>query len=192
MLARFAAAHPEVTIDLRLDDRYLDLASVGLDLAFRLGHFDQASLKVRRLGEFRSVLVASPHYLARFGTPTTPEELSDHVCIVDTNRRNPRRWTFYKDGKETVTNVNGRFHINSASAAVELAIGGLGMAFVPSFALRGAIATGDLVALLDDYKSESAPVGAVYLEGRTLPRKVRTLIDFAFDDIKTANPMLAA
>jgi DNA-binding transcriptional LysR family regulator len=62
---------------------------------------------------------------------------------------------------------------------------------VPSFALRGAIATGDLAALLDDYKSESAPVGAAYLEGRTLPRKVRTLIDFAFDDIKASNPMLA-
>tara|TARA_A100000171_G_scaffold36493_1_gene35205 strand:- start:376 stop:642 length:267 start_codon:yes stop_codon:yes gene_type:complete len=87
--------------------------------------------------------------------------------------------------------VSGRFQVNSASAAVDLAIGGLGIAFVPSFALRGAITTGDLVALLDDYKSESAPVGAVYLEGRTLPRKVRTLIDFAFDDIKASKPMLA-
>jgi len=191
MLARFVAAHPEVTIDLRLDDKYLDLASVGLDLAFRLGHFDQASLKVRRLGEFRSVLVASPDYLARYGTPATPEDLSYHACIVDMNRRNPRRWMFRKDGSETIANVTGRFQVNSASAAVDLAIGGLGMAFVPSFALHGAIATGDLAALLDDYKSESAPVGAVYLEGRTLPRKVRTLIDFAFDDIKSANPMLA-
>lgn len=107
------------------------------------------------------------------------------------NRRNPRRWMFRKDGSETIANVTGRFQVNSASAAVDLAIGGLGMAFVPSFALHGAIATGDLAALLDDYKSESAPVGAVYLEGRTLPRKVRTLIDFAFDDIKSANPMLA-
>ena len=77
MLARFVAAHPEVTIDLRLDDKYLDLASVGLDLAFRLGHFDQSSLKVRRLGEFHSVLVASPHYLSRYGTPTTPEDLAN-------------------------------------------------------------------------------------------------------------------
>lgn len=185
MLARFAAAHPAVSIDLRLNDRYLDLAAEGLDLTFRIGHFDQASLKVRRLGEFRSILVASPDYLARHGTPKTPEELSGHACIVDTNRRAPRRWRFRKDGVQTVASVTGRFHVNSASAAVELAVGGLGLAYVPSFALRGALDAGDLVALLDDHQSESGPVGAVYLEGRTLPRKVRALIDFAVEDIRS-------
>lgn len=187
MLVRFAATHPAVSIDLRLNDRYLDLAAEGLDLAFRLGHFDQASLKVRRLGEFRSVLVAGPDYLARYGMPKTPEDLANHACIVDTNRRHPRRWMFRKDGQETAANVAGRFHVNSASAAVELATGGLGMAFVPSFALGGAVKEGDLVTLLDEYQSESSPIGAVYLEGRTLPRKVRALIDFAADDIKASN-----
>ena len=191
MLARFAAAHPEVSVDLRLDDRYLDLASEGLDLTFRLGHFDQASLKVRRLGEFRSVLVASPDYLARYGTPATPEDLSNHACIVDMNRRNPRRWMFRKDGSETIANVTGRFHVNSASAAVALATSGIGLAYVPSFALRGAVKSGDLIALFDEYRSESGPVGAAYLEGRTLPRKVRALIDFALNDIKSLNPLQA-
>ncbi len=189
MLARFAAAHPAVLIDLRLNDRYLDLAAEGLDLTFRLGHFDQASLKVRRLGEFRSVLVASRDYLSRHGAPKAPEELSNHACIVDTNRRNPRRWMFHKDGVETIVNVTGRFHVNSATAAVELAADGLGLAYVPSFALRGTLNDGELVTLLDEYQCESGSVGAVYLEGRTLPRKVRALIDFALDDIKTASLM---
>lgn len=187
LLARFADAHPAVSIDLRLNDRYLDLAAEGLDLTFRLGHFDQASLKVRRLGEYRSLLVASPDYLAQHGAPRTPKEVSSHACIVDTNRRNPHRWIFHKDGSETIANVTGRFHVNSASAAVELATCGRGIAYVPSFALRGAIKTGDLVTLLDDYRSESGPVGAAYLEGRTLPRKVRALIDFALNDIKSLN-----
>ena len=92
-----------------------------------------------------------------------------------------------KDGVETAAKVTGRFQVNSASAAVELATGGLGMAFVPSFALGGAVKEGDLVTLLDEYQSESSPIGAVYLEGRTLPRKVRALIDFAADDIKASN-----
>ncbi|MDE0591206.1 LysR family transcriptional regulator [Halocynthiibacter sp. C4] len=176
VLARFAAQHPAISIDLRLNDRYLDLAAEGLDLTFRLGHFDQASLKVRRLGEFRSVLVASPDYLARHGAPSTPTELSNHACIVDTNRRNPRRWVLRKDGSEIVANVTGRFQVNSASAAVELATNGLGIAYVPNFALREAVKEGDLVTLLEKYQSESSPIGAVYLEGRTLPRKCRVAL----------------
>lgn len=184
LLGRFAKAHPAVSIDLRLNDRYLDLAAEGLDLAFRLGHFDQASLKVRRLGEFRSVLVASPDYLAAQGTPTTPHDLSEHTCIVDTNRRNPRRWLFRDHGDEVIANVSGRFLVNSASAAVDLARMGLGLAYVPRFALRSALGAGDLVQVLGDYEAETGPVGLVYLEGRTLPRKVRALIDFAINDIK--------
>lgn len=190
MLARFASAHPDISIDLRFDDRFLDIAAEGIDLSFRLGHFDQASLKVRRLGEFRSVLVASPDYLEQHGTPAAPEELSEHACIVDTNRRNPRRWMFLKDGTETVVTVKGRFQVNSASAAIALATKGLGIAYVPSFALTDALAEGHVVTLLNETRSESSPIGAVYLEGRTLPRKVRALIDFALDDVRATNMML--
>ncbi|WP_112324310.1 LysR family transcriptional regulator [Oceanibium sediminis] len=187
MLGRFSVVHPALSIDLRLNDRYQDLAAEGLDLAFRLGHFDQASLKVRRLGMFGSVLVASPDYLERHGTPKAPEDLSGHACIVDTNRRNPRRWVFRKDGKETAVTVTGRFQVNSASAAVDLAVDGVGLAYVPSFALRGNVEAGHLVLLVEDYTSESAPVGAVYLEGRAIPRKVRALIDFAAEDFKRSS-----
>lgn len=184
MLGRFTKAHPAVSVDLRLNDRFLDLAAEGLDLAFRLGHFDQASLKVRRLGTFDSILVASPDYLRRHGLPKTPHEISEHACIVDTNRRNPRRWVFHDDGKEIVVSVSGRFLVNSAKAAVELARMGIGLAYVPRFAIDGALETKDLVPLLQGYQTETGPVGAVYLEGRALPRKVRSLIDFAVDDMR--------
>lgn len=184
MLGRFAGAHPGLTLDLRLNDRYVDLAAEGIDVAFRLGHFDLSSLKVRRLGRFESVLVASPDYVAKKGKPGSPLELSDHDCIVDTNRRNPRRWAFTRGEAEIVAEVSGRFQVNSASAAAGLARSGLGIAYVPRFAVQALIAAGHLVRLLDGYLGESAPVGAVYLEGRTLPRKVRALIDFAVEDIR--------
>lgn len=184
MLGRFAEANPGLTLDLRLSDRYADLASEGIDLAFRLGRFDLTSLRVRRLGAFRSIVVASPGYIARHGAPRTPAELSAHACIVDTNRRSPRRWTFEHAGTELVASVAGRFQVNSARGAVELASRGLGIAYIPHFALRGAIGAGRLVQLLDGYAGESAPLGAVYLEGRSLPRKVRALIDFAAADIR--------
>ncbi|MEW9922228.1 LysR family transcriptional regulator [Marimonas sp. MJW-29] len=184
MLARFAKGHPGITIDLRLSDAFSDLAAEGIDLAFRIGRVDMASLKVRRLGSFQSLPVASPDYLAQAGSPATPHDLSEHSCIVDTNRRNPKRWAFDHDGTEVVAQIEGRFHVNSASAAVNLASMGLGIAYVPSFALREALDEGHLEPILESFAGESGDIAAVYLEGRTLPRKVRTLIDFAVEDIK--------
>lgn len=183
MLARFAEGHPGITFDLRLSDTFSDLAAEGIDLAFRIGRFDMASLKVRRLGTFESLPVASPAYVARAGQPETPAELSKHSCIVDTNRRNPLRWGFYRNGTEIASQIAGRFHVNSASAAVDLARRGLGIAYVPSFALTDALASRSLIRLLDSYDTESGDIAAVYLEGRTLPHKVRALIDFAVQDM---------
>lgn len=186
MLGRFAAANPELTVDLRLDDRYVDLAAAGIDLAIRIGRSDMLSLKTRKLGMFRTVAVASPEYLARNGTPGAPEDLEAHACIVDTNRRNPRRWTFRDGATEHGVAIQGRFRVNSARAAVHLATAGLGIANVPRFALGGALEDGSLVPVLDPYTGETGPVSAVYLEGRTLPRKIRALIDFAAEDIVSA------
>ncbi|MCE8536931.1 LysR family transcriptional regulator [Ruegeria pomeroyi] len=186
MLARFSELHPGITIDLRLSDAFSDLAAEGIDLAFRIGRFDIASLKVRRLGTFQSLPVASPAYVARAGLPETPNDLSEHSCIVDTNRRNPRRWVFDHNDAQVVAQVEGRFHVNSASAAVDLARRGLGIAYVPSFALRGALDCGELVRLFESHTGERGDVAAVYLEGRTLPRKVRALIDFAVVDFGNA------
>ena len=185
MLGRFAQTHPDLTVDLRLSDRYADLAREGIDLAFRIGHFDMASLKVRRLGSFQSVLVASPDYLARRGVPNRPSDLASHDCIIDTNRRNPRHWAFENNSSTQTIAVQGRVQVNSARAAVELASRGLGIAYAPRFALREAVDAGALVPILADNAGERSLLGAVYLEGRTLPRKVRTLIDFAIEDIQS-------
>ncbi|WP_075997436.1 LysR family transcriptional regulator [Salaquimonas pukyongi] len=187
MLGRFAQEHPDLTVDLRLNDSYIDLATDGIDLAFRMGRSDRLSVMTRKLCTFRSLVVASPDYIARHGTPLTPDDLSNHICIVDTNRRSPRSWIFEHNDTEVVANVRGRFHVNSAHAVVELAIMGMGIAFVPRFALHDAIEAGELVQLLDGYVGRSNPLSAVYLEGRALPRKVRALIDFAVKDIRMAD-----
>ncbi|MEZ5658148.1 MAG: LysR family transcriptional regulator [Burkholderiaceae bacterium] len=184
MLGRFAQAHPGLALDVRFDDRYVDLARDGIDLAFRIGGFDQSTLKVRRLGSLLSVLVASPAYLAEHGAPNAPADLAHHICIVDTNRRDARRWVFKKAGSRREANVQGRFLVNSARAATALALQGLGITYVPRFVLDGALESGALVRLLPDYAGEGAALGAVYLEGRTMPRKVRALIDFAAQDIR--------
>lgn len=187
MLGRFATRNPGLSFDLRLNDRYADLASEGIDVAFRIGRSEMLSLKARKLGEFRSMVVASPAYIAAHGAPETPAALADHPCIVDTNRRTPRRWTFYDMDTEHVATIQGRFHVNSASAAVALASAGHGIAYAPRFALCDALADGSLVPVMERFHCERGPISAVYLEGRALPRKIRALIDFAVTDIQAAD-----
>lgn len=187
MLGRFAEANPGLSIDLRLTDSFADLARDGIDLAIRIGRSEMLSLKTRRLGRFRTLAVASPAYIARHGQPQHPEALAGHACIVDTNRRLPRRWTFHDGARELPVAVEGRFAVNSASAAVALAEAGLGIANVPRFALCGAVEAGRLVPLFPTLAGEEGPVSAVYLEGRALPRKTRALIDFAADDLRRAD-----
>lgn len=186
MLGRFGCAHPELTLDLRLDDRYVDLAAEGIDVAFRIGRTETLSIKSRKLGVLQSCLAASPEYIAANGKPETPDDLRNHVCILDSNRRNPGKWTFRQSGGEAEVSVTGRFHVNSARGAVALATLGRGVVYSPRFAVSEALEVGQLVSLLDDYVGENIPVSAVYLEGRVLPRKVRALIDFAQADIRSA------
>lgn len=189
MLARFAARNPGLTFDIRLSDGFVDLAGDGIDLAFRIGRSDMLSLKARKLGEIRSIAVASPEYLAQHGAPAEPSDLAKHDCILDTNRRTPRRWTFYRQGEEIGAEVKGRFQVNSARAAVELAADGLGICYTPRFALNDELETGALVPVLQDFQGLAVEINAVYLEGRALPRKIRALIDFAVEDIRRSGTL---
>lgn len=187
MLGRFATQNPELSIDLRLDDSFADLASEGIDVAFRIGRSDMQSIKSRKLGETHVIVVASPDYIAKNGAPGSPEELRGHDCILDTNRRNPRRWTFRKGVDERSVDVQGRFLVNSARGAVDLALAGMGICYAPRFALGDLLGSGRLVSVLNDFEGASTAVSAVYLEGRVLPRKVRALIDFAVGDIRSTH-----
>lgn len=184
LLARFAAPHPDLVIDLRLDDDYADLATGGVDLAFRVGDAATSSLKRRRLGVLGSMVVASPAYLAAHPAPVHPEDLRLHACLVDTNRADPGRWQFRRDGQDFAVPVRGRFMVNSARAARDLAEAGHGIAYCPRFVLPDALAEGRLVPLLPGYDCATHALHAVYLEGRSLPRKLRALIDFAVADMR--------
>ena len=158
MLHRFAQQNPELKFDLRLHDRQTDLATEGIDVAFRIGQSEMLSLKARKLGEIRSALVASPAYIASHGAPETPEALAAHSCIVDTNRRRPRQWLLRHGTAEHDVSVEGRVHVNSARAAVELAFAGLGIAYAPRFAMRSrqAVSCGSWRLMLERY-GQSAP-----------------------------------
>ena len=186
LLSRFAALHPELTIDLRVKDAYVDLATEGIDLAFRVGTPVVSSLKVRKLGVLTSSIVASPDYLSKNPAPCTPGDLNDHVCILDTNRRGTR-WVFMDGSHEIVITPPRRFMVNSARIARDWAIAGCGIVLCPDFVLAQEIAEGRLVRLLENYDKQTLAFNVIYLEGNVQPRKVRALIDFALEDVQESD-----
>jgi len=187
LLSRFVARHPEITIDLHLDDSHRDLATEGFDLAFRIGTPEISSLKVRKLGMITSQVVASPEYLEKHGIPRTPEELDHHLCIIDSNRRD-LRWVFNDGQKEIIINPTRRFMVNSARVARDWAIDGNGIVLCPDFIMTQDIAAGRLVPILEGYQTRTHTFNVIYLEGHILPRKVRALIDFAREDATKTKP----
>lgn len=176
-LASFQAAHPDLTIDLRLNDRYVDLAGEGFDLAIRIGTLEASSLVARRLGTTDLVAVASPAYVARFGAPCTPEDLTQHRCIRDSNYRAGGAWPFDVNGKIRRQAVNGPFLVNSATAVRALALRGEGIALCPDYAVGPDIAAGRLVHLLRPYPSGTLSIHAVFAEARHMPARTRAAID---------------
>lgn len=184
MASRFAALHPDLAIDLQLNDRHVDLAAQGIDVAFRIGAPDLQTYKVRRLGAVRTAVVAAPDYIARLGAPARPEDLGRYGCIVDTNRRDPFHWTFTRDGEEVQVAIHGRISVNSARVAGDFAIDGFGIALCPRFMVEEEIRSGQLITLLDGYEPAGFALNILYLGGRTMPRKLRALIDFAIADAR--------
>ena len=188
LIRRFSELHPELIIDLRLNDANVDLATEGFDLAFRIGTPEVSSLKVRRLGVIKSHVVASPEYLAKHGTPESPRDLNRHLCIMDTNRRDASRWVFIDGAKEIIFSPSRHLMVNSAKVARDWALASSGVAFCPGFVLSRDLSAGHLVPLLENYETESHPLSVVYLQGNVLPRKVRAMIDFALEDIQEFCP----
>lgn len=181
LLSEFRVRHPEVSVTLRLNDRYVDLAEEGVDLAVRIGRLEASSLIARRLGTTELWAVASPAYLARAGRPASPERLRDHACIRDLNFRAGRDWPFWVDGTERRVPVDGAFAVNSATATRALAIAGEGIALCPDYAVAGDVAEGRLERLLTDYPSSTLAIHAIWLDARHMPRRARVLVDFLAD-----------
>jgi len=181
LLRRFRALHPLVRVDLRLSDRFVDLASEGIDLAIRIGRLDNSALIARKLGQVRLLLVAAPGYLAARGTPGALADLAAHDCIRDTNLREGA-WTLAEQGHLQRIVVNGPWAVNSPRAACDLALAAEGIALSPDYMVRDALARGDLVQVLCASAAPALDIHAVHLTQRRLARRTRALLDFVARD----------
>lgn len=178
-IAAFVARHAQVRVDVELSDRAVDLVDEGIDLAVRIGAIRSQFLVARRIGSTTLVCCASPGYLARHGTPRTPEDLSRHACLTYEYAPVRNQWRFASpDGSERAVRVAGPIHANNGRMLVALAAQGAGIALEPDFIVAPEVADGRLVPLLDDWTPPAIPVHAAYPSRRHLSAKVRAFVDF--------------
>lgn len=178
LLPAFFAQYPEIRVELELSDRFVDLVAERYDLAVRIGRLGDSSLVAKRLGPSRLVACAAPAYLARRGTPRTPEDLAEHECISSTLVDHRREWHFRGPEGERTAAVSGSFRANHGGAMRAAAVAGVGLAVLPTFLIEDELAEGSLVTVLDDYELPAIDIYAVHPPGPHVPPKVRAFIDF--------------
>jgi DNA-binding transcriptional LysR family regulator len=180
LLCEFTRRHPLVTVELGLNDRLVDLADEGWDLAIRIGSLINSSLISRRIASCRTTVCAAASYLAARGTPRTIYSLAEHNCLGYTlsNLTGVDRWAFGAKG-DTVAIVSGNLRTNNGEALRTAAIAGQGLAYLPTFIVADDLRAGTLVALpLDEPTVEFGGIYAVFLPDRHPAAKVRAFIDF--------------
>lgn len=177
-LVRFATDHPRVELDIAFDDKMVDLARGGFDLAIRIGNLPDSSLVARRLAPVRMVALASPDYLAEHGRPVHPRDLADHHALVYANAGSADPWRFkVGDGWEKVRG-KPRLRADNGDMLRAAACAGMGIVLLPTFIAAPAIGSGALEILLRDFPVEDSALHAVMPPGRAATARIRALVDF--------------
>ncbi len=178
-LPDFLALYPEVSVDVTMNDRFVDLVEEGFDVAVRIGTLDDSSLIARRLAPIRRVVCASPAYFQAHGVPQSPDDLKAHECLCNSNIASAHEWRFMApDGKPWPVTVKGRLSVNNGDALRVAALKGLGLTNLPTFIVGGDLQAGTLTTVLDEFIPQDMALNAVYPHARHLSPKVRAFVDF--------------
>jgi DNA-binding transcriptional LysR family regulator len=188
----FLKAYPDIDIRMVLADRVVNLLEDPVDLAVRIGALPDSSLVASRVGSIRRVVCGSPAYFAARGTPRSPGEVGMHDCITFDGLASADAWTFTTGKSNATVAIHSRFIVNTAEAAIDAAIAGVGITRVLSYQIADALRTGALAIVLEDFEPEPWPVSLVYAGQGLLPLKLRAFIDFAAPRLKTGFPSSTA
>lgn len=179
LVAAFSARYPDIVVDLALGDEVVDILAGQADVAIRFGQLADSPLSARPIGVTGQVVVASPAYLARHGTPQVPEDLLAHNCLRFNFRRALPDWPFVRDGQAFALKISGNIECNSGEALALLAREGAGIARIGEFSVAEDLRSGALVPLLEAWNpGDLEPIHAVFVGGSTMPARVRVFVDF--------------
>jgi DNA-binding transcriptional LysR family regulator len=179
-LAEFRRLHPQLQVDLVINDQVSDLIAERFDLAIRIGWLRDSSLRATRLGSFRQLVMATPGYIAEHGLPRRPEELATHPWIAMSTLVAPLRWTFTRGGTRRTVRMTQAMQANNAAAIRALVLSGAGVSVLPDYLVQDDIQPSRLQVLLAQYRLPEGGIHAVYPDPQP-PAKVRVFIDFMRD-----------
>ncbi|MEO8626478.1 MAG: LysR substrate-binding domain-containing protein [Betaproteobacteria bacterium] len=180
-LPEFLARYPEVSIDMIITDRFVDLAEEGYDLAIRIAKDPGQNLVARKLAGVNRKLCATPEYFARRGVPRTPDDLVEHNCLTYTYFNPQDPWRFQGPSGDISVRASGNLRLNDDEALSQAVLGGLGVALLPTFIIGQELQNGRLQSVLSEYVAMEREIYTVYLRNRHLSAKVRAFIDFLVD-----------
>lgn len=185
LLGKFATLYPHILVDIAVTDTLVDVAAGQADVAIRFGPLADSSLMARKVGETRRVIVASPDYLARHGTPQVPEDLHGHNCLNFNFRRAEPVWPFRRDGQDFALSVKGNIEANNGETLGQLAAAGVGIARIGAFGVVQELAEGRLVPILEEFNPEDIElIHAVFVGGASTPARVRVFVDFLAENLR--------
>ena len=178
MLPDFLRRHPQLSIELQMSNRFVDLIEEGYELAIRVGTLRDSRLAARKLGANRRILVAAPAYLREHGAPSHPRGFAQRACLVLDIGERPDHWALQSKSARHTVRVSGPLQSNNVLALRTACVAGLGIALLPRFALGEQLAQGVLVPVLPRWQSAEQGIYAVYPSHRFIPAKVRAFVDF--------------
>lgn len=185
-VADFCNQHPDLSVDMNLDNRFVDLVEEGYDLVIRTGYLDDSSLIARHIIDSQWVVVASPDYIEQHGRPFTPLELQQHNCLKYTYQTTgATEWEFKGIEGNYIVKVNGNFATDNAGALRRAALSGHGIVYVPSILVYNDIQQGDLIELFPDLVGKKLGIYAVYPFTKQPPKKIQLLIEQIRDAYNT-------
>ena len=178
LLPSFLAEHREVSVNLNLNDRVVDVIGEGVDVAIRIASLSDSSLVGVKLADNQRVLVASPAYLKRHGTPATLADLARHNCLAMSSEGSQRGWTFRDNGKTVTLKVAGNMVCNDGAVLHDWALAGKGLAWRSMWEVDAEIEAGRLTTVLDRFSAPGNDIHAVFAQRRHLPLRIRVFVDF--------------
>lgn len=177
-LPKFIELHPNLHVEIEFEDKRVDLVAEGYDLALRIGYMQDSSLVARKISCSPMYFVASPSYLESRGTPLTPDDLEYHQGLLYKSSLNQVHWQSTKANQVQRYKIQPKVVSNNGIALLEMMKAGLGISNSPGFFVKEALASGELVEILSEYKQKPLDIYVVYPNRRHLPAKVRAFIEF--------------
>jgi DNA-binding transcriptional LysR family regulator len=177
-LPEFLARHPELEMEVVLDDRNIDLVQEGIDVALRMGQLSDSSLTARRIASGRHVVVGTPAYFERTGRPAAPGDLAAHQAVIYDQKAGGRDWTFQRDDAEIAVTLKGRLRVSAAEGVRAAVLANAGIAVASEWMFSPEIADRTVQMVLQDWELPRIDLWAVFPAGRTATTKARTFTQF--------------